>query len=104
MIASPLRLSRLTRKKRVKLETVKFLVLDEADKLLELKDNPHTVSHVHQVDKIMAACTNPDLVRPVSQFQNFLQLTAYVFHCDLFGAGELQGKERVVKLPRPSPL
>lgn len=64
LVTSPLRLTRLIRKQRISLSHISFLVLDEADKLLELKANPHTVSHVHQVDKIMAVCTNPSLVCP----------------------------------------
>ena len=62
-MTTPLRLSRLVRRKKVDLQAVQYLVLDEADKLLELKSDPHTVSHVHQVDRIMGACSHPDLVR-----------------------------------------
>lgn len=63
VVTTPLRLGRLVRRKKIDLASVQHLVLDEADKLLELKDRRSTVSHVHQVDKIMGACTHPDLVR-----------------------------------------
>jgi superfamily II DNA/RNA helicase len=66
VVSMPLSLSHLLQKKRVKLDSVRFLVLDETDKLLEVNKNPHSVSHVHQIDKIMAACTHPDLVRHTS--------------------------------------
>ncbi len=62
VVSVPLALSLLLPKKRVKLDCVQYLVLDETDKLLEVNKNPHSVSHVHQVDKIMKACTHADLV------------------------------------------
>ena len=55
-------LSHLLARKRISLDGVRFLVLDETDKLLEVNKNPHSVSHVHQMSKIMKACTHPDLV------------------------------------------
>ena len=52
-------MSRLLKRKRVQLTTVQYLVLDEADKLLDM-------GFVDQVDRIIAACTHPELVCPAS--------------------------------------
>lgn len=61
VVSVPLALSHLVGKTRVSLKHVRFLVLDETDKLLEVNKNPHSASHVHHVDKVMTACTHPDL-------------------------------------------
>lgn len=63
VVTTPLRIGRLVQRKKIDLAPVQHLVLDEADKLLELKDTRSTVSNLHQVDKIMGACTHPGLVR-----------------------------------------
>ena len=58
-MTTPLRMSRLLKRKKVQLTAVQYLVLDEADKLLDM-------GFVDQVDRIIAACTRPELVRPAS--------------------------------------
>ena len=70
VITTPLRLTRLVRKKRIALDTVQHLVVDEADKLLELNQNPHTVSHLHQINKILESCTSPNLVSTLCPCMN----------------------------------
>ena len=62
VVSVPLALSHLLSRKRIGLDGVHFLVLDETDKLLEVNKDPRSVSHVHQMSKIMKACTHPDLV------------------------------------------
>ena len=66
VLTTPLRLGRLVQRKKIDLASVQHLVLDEADKLLELKESRSTVSHLHQVDKIMGACTHPKMVQSFS--------------------------------------
>eukprot|EP00299_Pterocystis_sp_00344_P005036 c1635_g1_i2.p1 GENE.c1635_g1_i2~~c1635_g1_i2.p1 ORF type:complete len:567 (-),score=146.50 c1635_g1_i2:47-1747(-) len=56
MITTPLRLVGLIREQSVDLNTVSFVVFDEADKLFEM-------GFLEQVDEILAACTNPQIVR-----------------------------------------
>ena len=63
VLTTPLRLGRLVQRKKIDLASVQHLVLDEADKLLEVAGSRSTVSHLHQVDKIMGACTKPSLVQ-----------------------------------------
>ena len=55
LVTTPLRLCRLLKKKRIDLGQVRFLVLDETDKLLDM-------GFVEQIDAIMAACKHPGLV------------------------------------------
>jgi ATP-dependent RNA helicase DDX52/ROK1 len=56
LVATPLRLKSLVEKGKVRLSSVAFLVLDEADKLFEM-------GFVEQVDAAVAACDNPEVVR-----------------------------------------
>jgi ATP-dependent RNA helicase DDX52/ROK1 len=56
LVATPLRLKSLIEKKRVSLSAVKYLVLDEADKLFEM-------GFVEQVDAAAAACDGPNVTR-----------------------------------------
>ena len=56
LVATPLRLKGLIEKKRVSLSAVRYLVLDEADKLFEM-------GFVEQVDAVVAACDGPQITR-----------------------------------------
>ena len=56
LIATPLRLASLLTAGRIDLAAVRWLVLDEADKLFEL-------GFVEQIDAVVAACSHPDVCR-----------------------------------------
>lgn len=56
LVATPLRLKSLIEKKRCNLSAVRYLVLDEADKLFEM-------GFVEQVDAAVAACDGPEVTR-----------------------------------------
>ncbi len=56
LITTPLRLVHMIEKDGLTLDTVQYLVFDEADKLFEL-------GFVEQIDVILAACKNEQLVR-----------------------------------------
>ena len=56
LVATPLRLKSLIEKNKVSLGAVRYLVLDEADKLFEM-------GFVEQVDAAVAACDGPDITR-----------------------------------------
>jgi ATP-dependent RNA helicase DDX52/ROK1 len=54
VVATPMRLLKLVEDKLLSLETVQYLVLDEADRLFES-------DFVEQADAVFSSCTNPDL-------------------------------------------
>jgi ATP-dependent RNA helicase DDX52/ROK1 len=56
LLANPLRLLSLIESKKISLEAVRWLIIDEADKLFEL-------NFVEQLDGIIAACTNQNITR-----------------------------------------
>ena len=56
LLANPLRLLTLIKAKKISLSNVRWLVIDEADKLFEL-------NFVEQLDGVIAACTHKDIVR-----------------------------------------
>jgi len=56
LIATPLRLVHLVETNKIKLDTVKYLVLDEADKLFEL-------GFVEQLDEIISHCTHKNIMK-----------------------------------------
>ena len=56
LISTPLRLVSLIQENAMDLSKVEMLVMDEGDRLLDL-------GFVQQVDEILAACSNPSLVR-----------------------------------------
>ncbi|MEW5296778.1 MAG: hypothetical protein WDW36_000033 [Sanguina aurantia] len=56
LLANPLRLATMVEGKKIVLANVRFLVLDEADKLFEL-------GFMEQIDGVLAACTHPQLSR-----------------------------------------
>ncbi|KAJ3130171.1 RNA-dependent ATPase rok1 [Nowakowskiella sp. JEL0407] len=56
LITTPMRVVQAIQQNTIKLNHVRFLVLDEADKLLEL-------NFLDQVDEILAACSNPKLLK-----------------------------------------
>lgn len=56
LVATPLRLKSLIEKNKVSLGAVRYLVLDEADKLFEM-------GFVEQVDAAVAACDGPNITR-----------------------------------------
>lgn len=55
LISTPKRLQYATRKRKLDLSRVEYLVLDEADKLFEL-------GFVKQIDSVVKACTNPSKI------------------------------------------
>ena len=57
MLATPLRLGAALEASKVELGAVRYLILDEADKLFDLK-------FTEQVDAAIAACSNPSVVCP----------------------------------------
>ncbi|KAK9817077.1 hypothetical protein WJX72_009194 [[Myrmecia] bisecta] len=56
LLANPLRLAGLVSSKQINLSSVRYLVMDEADKLFDM-------NFVEQIDCIIAACTHPHVVR-----------------------------------------
>lgn len=56
LISTPLRIEYAVKKRKLDLSSVKYLVLDESDKLFEL-------GFVKQIDSIVKACSNPSIVR-----------------------------------------
>jgi ATP-dependent RNA helicase DDX52/ROK1 len=56
LVTTPMRLVHLLRNESLKLDSVQHLVLDEADKLLDM-------GFMEQVDEIIAACTNQAVQR-----------------------------------------
>ncbi|XP_024386499.1 DEAD-box ATP-dependent RNA helicase 57 [Physcomitrium patens] len=56
LVSTPLRLDALLKGSKIDLSKVEFLVLDESDKLFEM-------GFVEQIDSVVAACTNPKIVR-----------------------------------------
>lgn len=56
LIATPLRLVHALQHDALKLDSVRHLVLDEADQLLDL-------GFLDQIDEILAACSNPKVIR-----------------------------------------
>lgn len=54
LVATPLRLCRAIKLRNLPLSTTRFLVLDEADKLLQEKEEE--TSFLKQIDTIVAAC------------------------------------------------
>lgn len=56
LLATPLRLELMLKEGKLQLDGVRHLILDEADKLFDLK-------FAVQVDAAIAACSHPALVR-----------------------------------------
>lgn len=56
VVSTPLRLVRLIQEGSITLETIEYLVMDEADQLFEL-------GFLAQMDEIIAACSNPHVLR-----------------------------------------
>ena len=55
VITAPLRAAKLSRKQHLLLGDVRFLVLDEADRLFQM-------GFLQQVDELVAACAHPAVV------------------------------------------
>ena len=55
VITAPLRAAKLSRGQRLSLRDVRFLVLDEADRLFQM-------GFLQQVDELVAACDHPAVV------------------------------------------
>lgn len=56
LVSTPLRLDALLKESKIDLSKVEFLVMDESDKLFEM-------GFVEQIDSVVAACTNPKILR-----------------------------------------
>ena len=56
LLANPLRLGGMVQEGKIRLDHVRMLILDEADKLFDL-------GFTEQIDAVIAACTHPDIVR-----------------------------------------
>ena len=97
VVATPLRLCRLLKLRKLPLSTAHFLVLDEADKLLQQKADAPT--HLKQIDSIVAACQhkNKNLVGPFKLLWHLLCLASGN------GDGCLLCKREILSLKRHPP-